>query len=220
MDSKFAFNKLLFVEMDRKNILLHRSQSASSTEMHQNQVNSHFLSHFLAKGGPLKTKGSVSKCLFGRPEAGETKRLEQQMFHQERIRALNLYQFDVATQQPVNLTPPASPYIGHTQLNSVSDRLQFPIDTKGQEQKESGSVDSVSRSALERVSRDGTVIEKDTTCEAMSVEKTEEKEGSLWINRRKRRSSEMTQEDAEEQSSRPVEDSTNGKDHITLPQLK
>lgn len=214
MDSKFAFNKLLFVEMDRKNILLHRSQSASSTEVHQNQVNSHFLSHFLAKGGPLKTKGSVSKCLFGRPEAGETKRMEQQMFHQERIRALNLYQFDVATQQPVNLTPPASPYIGHTQLNSVSDRLQFPIDVKGQEQKKSGSVE------VERVSGDETVIEKDTTCEAMSVEKTEEKEGSLWINRRKRRSSEMTQEDAEEQSSRPVEDSTNGKDHITLPQLK
>lgn len=47
------------------------------------------------------------------------------MLHQERIRALNLYQFDIATQQPVNLTPPASPFIGHHRnTRRASDRMQ------------------------------------------------------------------------------------------------
>lgn len=202
MDSKFAFNKLMFVEMDRKNILLNRRTTTSSCQV--NQDNSYFLSRFLS--GP-KTKGSVSKCLFGRPEEGETKRLEQQMFHQERMRALNLYQFDMATQQPVNLTPPASPYIGNS-CSSASDRVQLPVDERVQQNQ------CRPRNILERESGDAqieTVIMQDQSEEGQSVEsKDGECEG---INRRslKRRSSEATEEEDGEQMSHPMESSSNGK---------
>ena len=137
MDSKFAFNKLKFVEMDRRNILLNRRPTNTSTSSEvQHQVNSSFLSRFLSVAPP-KTKGSVRKSLFGRPEEGETKRLEERMFHQERIRALNLYQFDLVTQQPVNLTPPASPFIGHQPHSAESDRVQCPVeDPQGEQQAE------------------------------------------------------------------------------------
>lgn len=220
MDSKFAFNKLLFLEMDRKNILLNRRTTftSSSSDVHQNQVNSSFLHHFLGKAtNPQKTKGSVSKCLFGRPEAGETQRMEEQMFHQQRMRALNLYQFDLATQQPMNLTPPASPYIGHTP-SSASDRVQFPSDRQGQRrhgQEEKRSlgvgVEDVARGALERVAVDDTVIVRDT-CEGGSSEAKE----TNRINRTslKRRSSDLNEDDEEEQqSSCPVDETSNGKDH-------
>lgn len=105
--------------MDRKNILLNRRPMMSFSN--QNQSNSSHLSHFLSA---TKTKGSVSKCLFGRPDEGDTQRLQTQMQHQERIRAINLYHFDIVAGQPVNLTPPASPYIGNQRLPAASDRVQ------------------------------------------------------------------------------------------------
>lgn len=126
MESKFAFNKLAFVEMDRKNILLNRRPNSMMSFSNPNQSNSSHLSHFLSA---TKTKGAVSKCLFGRPDEGDTQRLMGQMQLQERIRAINLYHFDIVAGQPVNLTPPASPYIGNQlpeQQPSNSERVNAP----------------------------------------------------------------------------------------------
>lgn len=84
---------------------------------------------------------SVTKrCLFGSPAEGDTSRLVQEMFAQNRIRGMNLYNFDVQTGQPLNLTPPASPYIGNA---TGSVQPPPPTPRVGVEEKESEVVESV-----------------------------------------------------------------------------
>lgn len=188
MDSKFAFNKLMFVEMERRNILLsQRTCSSAAEEANQQQLNcSHFLARFLSsKHSPQKTKAQVSKCLFGRPEAGDTKRLEEQMFRRERMRGLNLYQFDIATNQAVNLTPPASPYIGQ-KGHTASDRVQ-----------------EVTRNILERVG--GGENQTETVIREQKERPSERK--SL-----KRRSSDGDEDkEQQQQRSHSLDDESNGK---------
>lgn len=202
---EFAFNKLAFVEMDRRNILLNRRPTSES---HQNQCNSSFLSSFLKS--TTKSKGSISKCLFGRPDGGDTQRLMKQMQEQERTRARILYQFDIVTNQPVNLTPPASPYIGERSQSSSRNVNNF--------------VDRVRESELVQVENQSNCSDDKETVivnEKKEVEEKSENDGgddesqfltssSIGITNRtslKRRSSERDQEEEEDDSRQECFDS-------------
>lgn len=69
------------------------------------------------------------------------------MLHKERMRALNMYQFDIVTQQPVNLTPPASPYIGHHNNITATQRIRQPRFSLEQPQQ---SVDELPRESVQQ----------------------------------------------------------------------